>query len=95
MFQVVLAALMANAALFGPIPSPQPHAIRDAPDAIATAWADWKSNFPKSGVENDNWQAEFTATLVNGIWVIEMKNGGMTINLDPNDGHIISAKIID
>ena len=96
---IVLAAAVAS---LGGFPNPNPHAIRDAKDAIATAQAILSSQFPQSGVEKEDWQRIFTATLNNGVWLIKEESptnsGGVRgtyINLDAKDGHIISAKIVD
>ena len=97
--QVLFAA---NAVVsFGAIPNAHPHIIRDGRDAIATAATEWKAQYPESGAEIQLWQKENTATLKGGVWTIRQimdtpdDPRGTTIYLDANDGHIISAKIVD
>jgi hypothetical protein len=99
--QAVLAAVVAAAGTFE-IPNASPHAIRDANDAIATAWIEWKQQFPDRDIESALvWETECSARLHGKVWTVKKRSSapddprGITIYLDAGDGHIISAKVVD
>jgi hypothetical protein len=92
MIRALLAAAVGVAAGF---PNPNPHAVRDAQDAIATARADWQAQYPLTNGNGATWERAFSATLSGKVWTIRQRavtaHPPTTIRLDATDGHIISA----
>ncbi|MBS0275881.1 MAG: hypothetical protein JSR55_16200 [Proteobacteria bacterium] len=83
-------------------PAAQPHAIRNAQDAVDTAYNDWKTQYPKSGIGGlDEWRKEFSAKFDGNTWEVRQimsspsDTRGTYIYLDPKDGHILQAQIVD
>jgi hypothetical protein len=80
----------------------QPHVIRNAQDAVDTAYIDWKAQYPKSGVGGlDEWRKEFTARPNGNTWEVRQTMSspsdtrGTYIYLDSRNGHILRTEIVD
>lgn len=97
----ILLAASAAAGMSTGFPTPHPHHIVSAADAIATACQDWKAQYPLAGADNALWQKDFTAVLNGRVWTImqttTLPSGrkGTIIKLSAQDGHIIATNKVN
>ena len=96
-----LAAMATCLAVFA---NPHPHVIRDAPDAISTAYADWSSTY--AGAHSDRefsmWKSNYGARQEGGVWILSpyprgarYPGQGTHIRLDGKTGCMVSEVSFD